>query len=126
METQHPHKDPLKINGKVIGLSMNPKDKFTVKVFSHPQIHTVEDDETLESKQVIGEMYRYSVELNFKHAGRKVVTVKVTSEELKESPFTTDKIAKKTIEFLENTAEEICAENADDIRIPWEEGNSCL
>ena len=125
METNHPHKDPLGIAGKVLGYDRDESRRFIVKVFSHPSVNAVEDPDTLEKSDVIGETYRYSVEMNYEKAGRKAVTCLVVNTDITDNKFSNDRLTLKVLKYLEHTAEELQAELGDDTRIPWDSENSC-
>jgi len=125
MESQHPHKDPLKIAGRTIGYDSDVNRRFLIEVFSHPAVHLISDAESLEKKEVIGESYRYSVKMNYKNAGRKVVTCIVASTDVTDNQFSNDRLMLKTIKYLEHTAEEMQANQLDDVRIDWDAENSC-
>ena len=125
METNHPHKDPLGIVGKVLGYDSDPSRRFEVKVFSHPQVHEMKVEDSDEPKQVIGESYRYSVEMNFEKAGRKVVTCVVKSTDITDNDFSNDRLRLKVLKWIESTCEETQVGLADDRRIPWDANNSC-
>jgi hypothetical protein len=125
METNHPHKDPLGIVGKVLGYDSDTNRRFVVKVFSHPSLHEVSVPDKDEPEQVIGESYRYSVEMNFEKAGRKVVTCIVKSTDIVDNQFTMERLRLKILKWLEHTSEESQSAVIDDRRIPWDEDNSC-
>ena len=125
METNHPHKDPLGIVGRVLGYDRDESRRFTVKVFSHPSVQYVDDPETDEKKHVIGETYRYSVEMNYEKSGRKVVTCIVASTDITDNSFSNDRLRLKVLKYLEHTAEEMQANLAGEARIPWDAENPC-
>lgn len=126
MENQHPHKDPLGIVGRVLGYDSNMNRRFVVKVFSHPQVNEVNVEGSEEPKQVIGEAYRYSVEMNFEKAGRKVVTCVVKSTDIADNNFSNDRLRLRVLKWIESTCEETQVSLADDKRIPWDADNSCV
>lgn len=125
METQHPYKDPLGIVGRVLGYERDESRKFTVKVFSHPAVHSVKSPDKDEPDEVVGESYRYSVEMNFAKAGRKVVTCVVASTDMTDNEFSNDRLRTKVLKYLEHTSEEVQVAQVDDTRIPWDSNNSC-
>jgi hypothetical protein len=125
METNHPHKDPLEIVGKVLGYDRDESRRFTVKVFSHPSLNLVDDPNSDEKKQVIGETYRYSVEMNYEKAGRKVITCLVANTDITDNSFSNDRLKLKVLKYLEHTAEDMQASVGEDTRIPWDVDNSC-
>lgn len=125
MEIQHPNKDPLKIVGRVLGYDRDAERRFVVKVFSHPVVHRIPSEDSDEPNQVIGESYRYSVEMNFQKAGRKVVTCVVNSTDITDNDFSNDRLRLKVIKWIENECEELQAAQIDDKRIPWDSENSC-
>jgi hypothetical protein len=120
-DIQHPHRDILGIAGREIGYAVDPKHKFKVCVFSHPAVHTVEAKDASESIEVIGETYRYSVELNFANVGRKVVTCVVRNVDVTTSEHKNSILKKKVLDFLENTSENLVAEHGIENRIPWDD-----
>lgn len=119
-EVQHPNKDPLGLVGREIGYASDPKHKFKIVVFSHPSVHTVKTKDEGESVEVIGETYRYSVEVNFSTVGRKVVTCVVRNVDITSSNHMNDILRKKVVNFLEDTAETLVANNGIENRIPWD------
>lgn len=125
METNHPHKDPLGIVGKILGYDSDPNRRFVVKVFSHPEVHQVRVENSDEPKEVIGESYRYSVEMNFQKAGRKVVTCVVKSTDIVDNEFTMERLRLKILKWLEHTSEESQVAVGEDTRIPWDTNNPC-
>lgn len=124
-ENTHPNKDPLKIVGKVLGYDSDTNRRFVVKVFSHPSVHSVAVDGSEEHKEVIGESYRYSVEMNFEKAGRKVVTCLVKSTDITDNDFSNDRLRLKVLKWIESTCEEMQVGLGEDKRIPWDANNSC-
>lgn len=120
METQHPNKDPLKLAGRVIGYDSDPSRRFTIEVFSHPAVHKVSTPDEDEDTDVIGESYRYSVKMNYKNGGRKVITCIVASTDITDNQFSNERLTLKTIKYLEHTAEEMQANQQDDLRIDWD------
>lgn len=119
-EVQHPNKDPLGLVGKYIGYANDIQHKFKVVAFSHPAVHTVRTKAEGEDVEVIGETYRYSVEVNFLNVGRKVVTCVVRNVDITSSQHMNDILRKKVISFLEHNAETLVAEHGIENRIPWD------
>lgn len=126
METEHPNKDPLKIVGKILGYDSDQNRRFLVKVFSHPCVHELKQEDSDEPKQVIGEAYRYSVEMNFENAGRKVVTCVVKSTDITDNDFSNERLRLRVLKWIESTCEETQIGLGEDKRIPWDNNNSCV
>jgi hypothetical protein len=119
MEQNHPNKDPLGIVGKEIGYSK----RYKIYVFSHPAMHSIGDKDSLENQEISGESYRYSVQFNFKDAGRKVVTYVVASPTLETGQYDLHAITYTVIKFLEHHAETMLVQYMDDTLLEWDAPN---
>lgn len=118
----HPNVEPLGLSGRVIGFSPDEKYRYKIQSFSFPT-HTIEwDDKEDRNVTKIGYTVKYTVKFNFKFAGRKAVTFSVKSQEvIGQSELAIERMKKTVINFLESHAEEILADNIQDILLPWDE-----
>lgn len=119
-EKQHPNKDPLGLAGAKVGY--NPKRALEVGVFSYPAVLSIKDQDG-EYKDRVGEVYRYEVRMNFRDAGRKVVSYKISSYEIELAAVGQHglKGLRKTAkDFLEHNSETFLAQNMDDELANWE------
>lgn len=121
----HPNLEPLGLSGKVIGFSPDEKYRYKIESFSYPT-HSIEwDDKADRNVTKVGYVVKYTVKFNFKFAGRKAVTFAVKSAEVEgQSELAVERMKKVVINFLESRAEEILADNIQDILLPWDEENS--
>ena len=114
--------DPLGLRGRVIGLSHDEKKKYEIVSFSHPCVTQEYDEKEDRMYPKVGYMVIYSVQFNFKYAGRKVVSFKAKSLEIEgHSELQKERFKKSIVDFLERISEELLANNIDDIRLPWDE-----